>query len=127
LARYGSGWGVKDVADPASLPLLVALASLFFLLATPLSRSLTRWNEIEADRFGLDAAREPDGFATVAMRLSEYRKLEPGPLEEAIFFTHPSGYNRARRAMEWKARHLAELPPEERPMARPAPLPVKQP
>jgi STE24 endopeptidase len=127
LVRYGSGWGVKDVADPASLPLLVALASLFFLLATPLSRSLTRWNEIEADRFGLDAAREPDGFATVAMRLSEYRKLEPGPLEEAIFFTHPSGYNRARRAMEWKARHLAELPPEERAMARPAPLPVKQP
>jgi STE24 endopeptidase len=127
LARHGARWGVREVADPASLPLLAALTSFAFLLATPLTNSITRWNEIEADRFGLEAAREPDGFATVAMRLSEYRKLEPHPLEEAIFFTHPSGYNRARMSMEWKARHLNELPPEKRAMARPAPLPVKMP
>jgi hypothetical protein len=29
-------------------------------------------------------------------------------------------------AMEWKARHLAELPAEKRAMARPAPLPPKK-
>jgi STE24 endopeptidase len=126
LARHGESWGVREVGDPASLPLLAALASVAMLLATPLTNSITRWNEIKADRFGLDAAREPDGFATVAMRLSEYRKLEPHPLEEAIFFTHPSGANRARMSMEWKARHLAELPPEKRAMARPAPLPPKK-
>jgi len=40
---------------------------------------------------GLDAAREPDGFASIAMKLSEYRKIEPTPLEEAVFFDHPSG------------------------------------
>lgn len=125
LARYGARWGVREVSDPAVLPLLAIIMGVAFLLATPLTNSLTRWNEIEADRFGLDAAREPDGFAKVAMRLSEYRKLEPGALEEAIFFTHPSGYNRARRSMEWKARHLAELPPGERGIARPAPLPPK--
>jgi STE24 endopeptidase len=127
LARFGARWGVRDVADPASLPLLALLAGLLLLLATPLTNSLIRWNEIEADRFGLEAARQPDGFATVAMRLSEYRKLEPHPLEEAIFFTHPSGANRARRAMEWKARHLSELPPEQRTILRPAPLPPKTP
>ena len=37
----------------------------------------------EADLYGLQAAREPDGFAEVALKLSEYRKLEPGPLETA--------------------------------------------
>jgi STE24 endopeptidase len=127
LTRHGRAWGVNEVADPASLPLLAALASVALLLATPLTNSITRWHEIEADRFGLDAAREPDGFAKVAMRLSEYRKLEPGPVEEAIFFTHPSGYHRARMAMEWKARHLNQLPPEKRVMRRPSPLPVKAP
>lgn len=127
LARHGGRWGVKDVSDPASLPVLAIIASLALFALTPLTNSLTRWNEIEADRFGLDAAREPDGFATVAMRLSEYRKLQPHPLEEAIFFTHPSGANRARMAMEWKARHLSELPPEKRGMMRPAPLPPKAP
>jgi STE24 endopeptidase len=127
LARYGARWGVREVGDPAVLPLFAILMGLATLLATPLTNSLTRLNEIEADRFGLEAAREPDGFATVAMRLSEYRKLEPHPLEEAIFFTHPSGYNRALMSMQWKARHLSELPPEKRAMARPAPLPVKTP
>ena len=127
LARHGDRWGVKDVSDPASLPLLAIIASLALFALTPLTNSLTRWNEIEADRLGLDAAREPDGFATVAMRLSEYRKLQPHPLEEAIFFTHPSGANRARLAMEWKSRHLAELPPEKRGILRPSPLPPKVP
>jgi STE24 endopeptidase len=127
LARHGARWGVRDVSDPASLPLLAIIASVTMFLLTPLTNSLTRWNEIEADRFGLDTAREPDGMASVAMRLSEYRKLQPHPLEEAIFFTHPSGANRARMAMEWKARHLGELPPGKRTMARPAPLPPKTP
>lgn len=122
LARHRRRWGVRDVADPASLPLLAALGGLTLFLATPLTNSLIRWNEIEADRFGLDTAREPDGFAKIAMRLSEYRKLEPSALEEAIFFTHPSGRNRVRMAMEWKARNLATLPPGRRTIVRPEPL-----
>jgi STE24 endopeptidase len=127
LARFGQRWGVRDVADPASLPLLSILFSLGIFLATPFTKSIVRVNEVEADAFGLDAAREPDGFAHIAMRLSEYRKLEPGKLEELILFDHPSGYNRARMAMEWKARHLAELSPQDRAVKRPAPLPDKQP
>lgn len=124
LLRYGGRWGVRDVADPASMPALVLLTALAMLVATPFTNSIIRHNENEADAFGLDAAREPDGFAHVAMRLSEYRKLEPGALEEMIFFDHPSGYNRAHRAMEWKARHLAELPPAKRAMAKPELLTV---
>ena len=47
-----------------------------------------------------------DGFAKVALKLGEYRKLDPGPLEEMIFFDHPSGRARIRMAMDWKAAHL---------------------
>lgn len=116
IARYGERWGVRDVTDPASLPVLGILLSAFFLLATPATNSLIRINESEADKFGLDAAREPDGFAQVAMRLSEYRKIEPGPVEEFLFFDHPSGATRVRMAMEWKAEHAANprivAPPE---------------
>lgn len=126
LARYGRRWGVREMSDPATMPLLVILFSVGLLLATPIINSIIRIHEVEADAFGLDAAREPDGFAHVAMRLSEYRKLEPGQLEEIIFFDHPSGYNRARMSMEWKARHLDELPPEQRGIVRPAPLPAKK-
>jgi len=121
LARRGGRWGVTDVADPASAPLLLAIFSVYTVVATPALNTLIRTAESEADAFGLDSAREPDGFASTAMKLSEYRKIEPSPLEEAIFFDHPSGRTRVRMAMEWKARHLAELPPEQRETVRPPP------
>lgn len=108
IRRYGARWGIRDLADPASLPVLAICLAVFGLLATPVTTSLIRLNESAADAFGLDAAREPDGFAKVAMRLSEYRKIEPGALEEALFFDHPSGATRVRMAMEWKARNVPE-------------------
>jgi STE24 endopeptidase len=106
LARYGARWGVRDVADPAVLPLLALLAAVAGLILTPVLNTLTRVQESEADAFGLDAARAPDGFAKVAMRLSEYRKIEPGPIEEMLFFDHPSGATRVRMAMQWKKDHV---------------------
>lgn len=106
IARYGERWGVRDLADPASLPVLAICLAIFFLVATPATNTIIRVNESQADAFGLDAAREPDGFAKTAMRLSEYRKIEPSALEEAIFFDHPSGRTRVRMAMEWKARNV---------------------
>ncbi len=122
LRRHGERWGIRDVADPAVTPLGAIVFVVFGLVATPNVSSISRNVETEADAFGLDAAREPDGFASVAMRLSEYRKIEPGELEEIVFYDHPSGRSRVRMAMEWKARHLGELPPEQRGILRPPPL-----
>ncbi|HEU5482307.1 MAG TPA: M48 family metallopeptidase [Sphingomicrobium sp.] len=114
LARYGKRWGVRDVADPASAPILWGLLALLSIPGGILFNSIVRYHESEADAFGLDAAREPDGFAMTAMQLSEYRKIEPTPLEEVIFYDHPSGRTRVRMAMDWKAQHLNELPPGQR-------------
>lgn len=109
LARCGAGWGVRGIADPAGLPLLILLMSVYSLALTPVSNTFIRVNEAEADIFGLNAAREPDGFAATAVKLSEYRKLDPGPIEEFLFFDHPSGRARIHMAMQWKAEHLDEF------------------
>jgi STE24 endopeptidase len=106
VARYGPQWGIEGLADVSSLPLLLALFAVVSLLATPITNTIIRTNEQEADMFGLNAARQPDGFAAIAMKLSEYRKIEPTPLEEIIFFDHPSGRTRVQSAMRWKAEHL---------------------
>jgi STE24 endopeptidase len=97
---------VRAIEDPAGLPVLAALATVYFLVATPVSNTITRTAERQADIFGLNAAREPDGFATVTLKLSEYRKLDPGPLEEFVFYDHPSGRSRISMAMRWKAEHI---------------------
>jgi STE24 endopeptidase len=108
LARWGGRWGVRGITDPAGLPLLAALLSVYFFVLTPFLNTFIRTNESEADIFGLNAARQPDGFAEVALLLSEYRKMAPGPIEEWIFYDHPSGRTRIRMAMEWKAENLQE-------------------
>ncbi len=59
--------------------------------------------EAEADIFGLNASRQPEGFAEVSLKLGEYRKLEPGPIEEFLLFDHPSGRARILMAMRWRA------------------------
>ena len=114
LARYGARWSVREVSDPGSAPVFMAVLALLGIPGGILFNSIIRYHEVEADAFGLEAAREPDGFAMTAMQLSEYRKIEPTPLEEILFYDHPSGRSRVRMAMEWKARHLGELPAEQR-------------
>ena len=101
LARWGRRLGLEDRGDPAALPLAFAIFSIFSLFATPLTNSIVRQMEAEADAYGLNAAREPNGFAMAAMRLSTYRKIHPGPLEEIIFYDHPSGYARVHGSMLW--------------------------
>ncbi len=116
LGRWGQGWGIRDIGDVAALPLAVIVLSLFFFVTTPVNNTITRTMEFEADMYGLNAARQPDGEANVDMLLGEYRKLDPSPLEEFIFFDHPSGRTRITAAMRWKAENLETASEEE--MAR---------
>jgi STE24 endopeptidase len=103
FARFGTRAGIRGLSDPAGFPLFGAILSVYMLVATPMSNTVIRTAETEADLFGLNAAREPDGFAEAIFSLSEYRKMQPGLIEEALFFDHPSGYNRIFSAMRWKA------------------------
>jgi STE24 endopeptidase len=114
LARWGEKWQIRDIGDPAVLPLVVLLGSIFFFALTPVQNTFTRMQEHSADMYGLNASRQPDGFAQAAIHLGEYRKMSPGPVEEWIFFDHPSGRNRIYRAMRWKAENLKLMSGEQR-------------
>jgi len=100
LARWGNSWGIRGVTDIAVLPLV------FFFVLTPVLNAYTRTQELEADMYGLNASRQPDGAAQGAIHLGEYRKMSPGPVEEGIFYDHPSGRRRIYNAMRWKAENL---------------------
>jgi Zn-dependent protease with chaperone function len=97
------------VADLAGYPLLIIIFSLYTFALKPVTNNVIWTAEAQADRFGLDAARQPDAFASAVLKLGLDRKLDPGPLEEFLFLHHPSGRNRIQMAMEWKAKHLDEL------------------
>ena len=105
LARWGEQWGIAGITDVAVLPVAIAVIAIYFFLMTPVTNTITRTIEFEADMYGLNAAQQPDGEANVDLMLGEYRKLDPGPIEEFIFFDHPSGRTRITAAMRWKAEH----------------------
>ena len=102
LRRHGAAWGLQGVGDVASFPLFIAVFSVWMLVTTPISNTMVRTQEIEADRFGLNLSREPHGEAEVDLKLTEYRKPDPGPIEEFVFFDHPSTRNRIHDAMQWR-------------------------
>jgi STE24 endopeptidase len=107
LQRWGEKWQIHSVGDPAVLPLVILLVTIFGFVSTPIDNTFTRSQEYEADMYGLNTSRQPDGFAQAAIHLGEYRKMNPGPVEEYIFFDHPSGRNRIYAAMRWKAENLS--------------------
>ena len=82
LARWGETLGIRGISDIAVLPLAVIGLSVYFFLVTPATNTITRTMEFEANMYGLNAARQPDGEANVDLMLGEYRKLDPGPVEE---------------------------------------------
>lgn len=113
--------GVGVIADPAGMPIIGMILTVLSLIATPLQNWVSRSMEAAADRFSLERVNEPDGLARALVKTIEYRAATPTPLEEAIFYSHPSVGSRVRRAMEWKAAHM---PPEPKPAAAPASPPT---
>ncbi|MEK8032451.1 M48 family metallopeptidase [Ideonella sp. DXS29W] len=110
LDRFGPRWqiapGPQGVADVGSLPLLVGLIGLYMFVATPVTNTIVRTMEAEADMWSLNLAREPLGLAETMLKLAEYRKTEPGPIEEMVFFDHPSARSRILMAMRWREQQL---------------------
>ncbi len=90
------------LSDPAGLPVLVFTASLVMTFAIPLMNAHTRSGERAADRYSLETVNLPDALASALVKTAEYRYPRPHPLQEMLFYSHPSVERRVRAAMDWK-------------------------
>lgn len=102
----------RDIASASSLPVLLFLLSVLGTLAEPISNSVTRMGETEADVYSLEMVGLPDALASALVKTAEYRNPRPQAWEEIAFYTHPSVERRVRRAMDWKAANM-ETPAAE--------------
>jgi STE24 endopeptidase len=101
-AKFGC---TAPLSDPAGLPVVLFMVQALALLAEPVSNTLSRVDEAEADRYSLRTVNLPDALASALVKTAEYRNPRPGAVEELIFYTHPSVESRVRTAMRWKAGH----------------------
>jgi STE24 endopeptidase len=79
IHRFGHRFGFTELSDPASLPLLVLLATVVSFVTTPLLLGFTRHQEHEADRFALELTRDNRAAATAFVRLQEENLAIPRP------------------------------------------------
>lgn len=79
LRRFGDRWGFTELADIASLPLLFLLLGVYSFIASPLINAYSRYNEHEADRFGLELTRNNHKAATAFVKLQTEDLAIPRP------------------------------------------------
>jgi len=64
IARYRERFGFTELADIASLPLVIVLTGVLVFAISPMATGYSRWQEHEADRFGLEITRNGHAAAT---------------------------------------------------------------
>lgn len=102
--RFARLFGSRaTIADPVGLPVLLFMVSVFVALATPFVNTVTRIDELDADRYSLEMVDLPDALASALVKSAEYRYPRPHPLQEILFYSHPSVERRVLAAMRWKA------------------------
>lgn len=102
LRRLDRRQEIAGLADPAGIPVVMILIAVLSLFATPLINTMIRMQELDADRFSLEHAREPDGMARALIKSTAYRAPSPAWMEEILFYDHPSVERRVRNAMYWR-------------------------
>jgi Zn-dependent protease with chaperone function len=92
VARWGHLFGFSDIADVASLPLILLVTSLFSLVITPAELVFSRHLEHEADRFALELTQTNHSAGTAFVKLQQDALAVPYPglLFKLTRATHPS-------------------------------------
>jgi Zn-dependent protease with chaperone function len=101
LARWGSALDIRGPDDWAALPLLFLMLSVLVFFTTPFANAFSRWQEHEADRYGLEVIHgitpNPGEVAAEAFQLEGETNLadpDPPELVRLWLYDHPSTNDR---------------------------------
>ena len=97
LRRRGATWGIRDVTDWAALPVMLLLVSLAGFLGEPVINAYSRWQEHQADIYGLEVIHGlvPNSKAVAAHSFQVLGEVDleepnPNPLIKIWSYSHPS-------------------------------------
>ena len=104
LAWLAAPAGLRDVGDLAGLPLLLLAGGAVSLVTAPVALAMSRSYERAADRFALDLTQNPSAFVSAMRRLGAQNlaELDPSPLVQWLFYSHPPLRERIAAAQAFK-------------------------
>src|SRR5258708_29316656 len=116
-SRWGGDWGIRGINDLAALPVLMLALSLLTLVAEPVGNAFSRYQEHQADIYGLEVTRGlfPDNrevAASAFQKLGEKSYDYPTPDSMLVFwsYSHPSIAERIRFTLEYDPWHTPAGP-----------------
>jgi STE24 endopeptidase len=96
LAWRGTAWGIRGVDDLASLPVLLLLLSIFSFIASPVSNTVSRYFEHQADQYSIEVTHglTPDAAQIGAQAFqvlgeTDLEYPDPSWLNEKLTYDHP--------------------------------------
>src|SRR5581483_11903033 len=112
VANLAFHWAIQawhlypGFADPSTLPFLFTLLGLFGLIVMPVGNALSRAQEYQADEYALRTTHKVEAFKSAMTRLANQNlaEVEPSPLVEYLFHSHPSIRKRLGHADEFAGR-----------------------
>jgi STE24 endopeptidase len=104
ITRFRNRLKIDNMADVASLPLILLIFTVYGLVTMPVFPAFSRHMERQADKFAIDITHENGAFITAMQKLS-YMNLSdpnPSPIIEFLLYDHPPVSKRIKFAEEYK-------------------------
>ena len=95
---------MQGSGDSASLPWLLALATILAFLFSPIYSSYSRHIEHQADQFALELTHLNEAAATSEVKFAEDSKVDPRPNAFLEFwrYSHPAPQRRIDFALQYR-------------------------
>lgn len=108
LLRCSSGWSIRSTDDWASLPVLLLWIAILGFVSSPISNSVSRHMEHQADQYGLEVTHElfPNARQVAARSFQKLGEIDladpnPNPFIKIWLFSHPPVSERVSFALTY--------------------------
>ena len=92
VAKWGDAFKINNVKDIRSLPMMLALISFLFFISSPLTNTISRYEENRADKYAVAMTEDPDAGITTFQKLAKSGLSEVNPplLVKIFRYNHPT-------------------------------------
>jgi STE24 endopeptidase len=91
--------GYASLNDPATLPLVLLVLTLFSVVLGPLQNAVSRFFERQCDRYALQRTHNPEAYRSAFIKLARLNKADPDPHPLVVWLHHDHPPIRERLAL----------------------------
>jgi STE24 endopeptidase len=91
LRNAAPALGYQGFIDPAALPLVLLVLTVFGLILSPLGNALSRFFEVQCDTYALERTGQREAYRSAFTKLARMNKSDPDPHPAVVwlFYDHP--------------------------------------